>query len=69
MRPSMLGDFRTTVLRLWPLEDLTDLTAAPTRYVDDTHAFVFLPFGVTGDETVASRRRLFRHSGASRNLC
>lgn len=58
MRPSMLDDFRTTVLRLWPLEDLTDLAAAPTRYVDDTHAFVFLPFGVMDDETVVPRSRL-----------
>ena len=29
-RTSMLEDFRTTVLRLWPLEDLTDLGVAPT---------------------------------------
>ena len=37
MRASLLDDFRTTVLRLWPLEDLSDLAAAPTRYVDDVH--------------------------------
>src|ERR671917_2063785 len=30
MRVSMLEDFRTTVLRLWPLEDLSDLGVAPT---------------------------------------
>jgi hypothetical protein len=41
MRESMLEDFRTTVLRLWPLEDLTDLGVAPTSYVDDEHAFAF----------------------------
>ena len=57
MRDSMMDDFRTTVLRLWPLEDLSDLAAAPTRYVDDEHAFVFLPFGVT-DETVVQHSRL-----------
>ena len=57
MRASLLDDFRTTVLRLWPLEDLSDLAAAPTRYVDDIHAFVFLPFGVT-DETVVQRSRM-----------
>ena len=57
MRDSLLDDFRTTVLRLWPLEDLSDLAAAPTRYVDDAHAFVFLPFGVT-DETVVQRSTL-----------
>ncbi len=57
MRPSLLDDFRTTVLRLWPLEDLTDLAAAPTRYIDDIHAFVFLPFGVL-DETVVQHSRM-----------
>ena len=54
----MLEDFRTTVLRLWPLEDLTDLGVAPTNYVDDEHAFVFLPFGVTNDVARVARRRL-----------
>ena len=48
-RASLLEDFRGTVLRLWPLEDLTDLGMSPTRYVDDQHAFAFLPFGVTED--------------------
>ena len=57
MRASLLDDFRTTVLRLWPLEDLYELAAAPTRYVDDAHAFVFLPFGVA-DETLVQRSRL-----------
>ena len=35
MRAAMLEDFRTTVLRLWPLEDLTDLGISPTSYVDN----------------------------------
>ena len=50
-RASMLEDFRTTVLRLWPLEDLTGLGVAPTTYMDDYHAFAFLPFGVSEDES------------------
>ncbi len=58
MRHSMLGDFRTTVLRNWPLEDLSDLGVAPTNYVDDDHAFAFLPFGMTEDATRVARRRL-----------
>ncbi len=57
-RASLLEDFRTTVLRLWPLEDLTDLGVAPTNYIDDRHAFVFLPFGVTKDVSRVARRRL-----------
>ncbi|MBM3943620.1 MAG: hypothetical protein FJ316_12055 [SAR202 cluster bacterium] len=57
-RTSMLEDFRTTVLRLWPLEDLADLGIAPTSYIDDQHAFVFLPFGVTTDTSRIARRRL-----------
>jgi hypothetical protein len=57
-RASMLEDFRTTVLRLWPLEDLADLGISPTSYVDDQHAFVFLPFGVTTQTSVIARRRL-----------
>ena len=57
-REALLEDFRTTVLRLWPLEDLTDLGVAPTNYVDDEHAFVFLPFGVTNDVARVARRRL-----------
>lgn len=57
-RASMLEDFRTTVLRLWPLEDLTDLGVAPTTYMDDSHGFAFLPFGVTQDESRVSHRRL-----------
>ena len=51
MRPAMLDDFRTTVLRLWPLEDLTDLGISSTRYIDDEHAFAFLPFGIREDTT------------------
>lgn len=57
-RLALLEDFRTTVLRLWPLEDLTDLGVAPTNYVDDEHAFAFLPFGVTNDVARVARRRL-----------
>ena len=58
MRDSMLKDFRETVLRLWPLEDLTDLGVSPTSYVDDEHAFAFLPFGVSKVAQKTSRRRL-----------
>ncbi len=58
MRASMLEDFRNTVLRLWPLEDLTDLGVSPTSYVDDEHAFAFLPFGVSGVPKQTSQRRL-----------
>ena len=57
-RTSMLEDFRTTVLRLWPLEDLTDLGVAPTTYMDDDHAFAFLPFGITGDTSRVSHGRV-----------
>ena len=57
-RESLLDDFRNTVLRLWPLEDLTDLGISPTRYVDDHHAFAFLPFGITEDNSVFSEGRL-----------
>ena len=57
-RASMLEDFRTTVLRLWPLEDLTDLGVAPTSYTDDQHAFAFLPFGITQDGGRVGSRRL-----------
>ena len=42
----MLDDFRKAVLKYWPLEDLFDLSVAPTSYVDDLHAFAFLPMGV-----------------------
>ena len=55
-RQSMLEDFRNTVLRLWPLEDLTDLGISPTNYIDDEHAFAFLPFGVpTNADRLAHR--------------
>jgi hypothetical protein len=57
-RASLLADLRQIVLRYWPLEDLTDLGVAPTRYIDDTHAFAFLPFGVTDDISVVRQRRL-----------
>ena len=58
LRASMLEDFRQTVLRLWPLEDLTDLGIAPTNYVDDLHAFAFLPFGVTQDTSQVHERTM-----------
>ena len=58
MRASMLKDFRDTVLRLWPLEDLTDLGVAPTSYIDDIHAFAFLPFGVVEEERAVPRGRM-----------
>ena len=57
MRASMLDDFRNTVLSLWPLEDLTDLGISPTSYVDDRHAFAFLPFGMNEDTTEVTRGR------------
>src|ERR671924_574647 len=58
MRAALLADFRHTVLRFWSLEALHDLGITPTRYVDDTHAFAFLPFGVTTDATWITHRRL-----------
>ena len=58
MRASMMEDFRTTVLGMWPLEDLTDLGVSPTNYIDDVHAFVFLPFGVTQDNSRVHERRM-----------
>lgn len=59
MRASMLEDFRNTVLRLWPLEDLTDLGVSPTSYLDDERAFAFLPFGASAiPERTAGRRLL-----------
>ena len=57
-RQSMLEDFRNTVLRLWPLEDLTDLGISPTNYIDDEHAFAFLPFGVTTNVDRLAHRRV-----------
>ncbi len=50
LREPMLEDFRKVVLRHWPLEDLSDLRVAPTSYVDDSNAFVFLPIGLGDDE-------------------
>ncbi len=58
MRKSMLEDFRNTVLRLWPLEDLTDLGVSPTSYLDDDHAFAFLPFGMSSVLPQTQRRRM-----------
>jgi hypothetical protein len=58
MRAALLADFRRTVLQFWALETLHDLGITPTRYVDDTHAFAFLPFGVTTDATWITHRRL-----------
>ena len=46
----MLDDFRKAVLKYWPLEDLFDLGVAPTSYVDDLHAFAFLPMGIGDDQ-------------------
>ena len=57
-RGSLLEDFRNTVLRLWPLEDLTDLGVSPTSYLDDDHAFAFLPFGASVVPQQTARRRL-----------
>ncbi len=34
------------------MEDLTDLGVAPTSYIDDRHAFAFLPFGIKDDQEV-----------------
>ena len=58
MRSSLLEDFRTTVLRLWPWEDLTDLGVSPTSYLDDNHAFAFLPFGMSNVPVSTAQRRL-----------
>ncbi len=57
-RASLLEDFRSTVLRLWPLEDLTDLGVSPTSYLDDDHSFAFLPFGASNVPQQTPRRRL-----------
>ena len=58
MRAALLGDLRQIVLRFWSIETLGHLGIAPTRYVDDTHAFAFLPFGVTTDATWITHRRV-----------
>jgi hypothetical protein len=58
LRASLLADFRQIVLRHWPLEDLGDVGVAPTRYIDDVHAFAFLPFDVGEDVREVARRRL-----------
>lgn len=58
LRASLLEDFRHIVLRFWPLERLADLGVAPTRYVDDIHAFAFLPFEITTDASWITRGRL-----------
>ena len=57
-RAAMMEDFRDTVLSLWPLEDLTNLGVAPTSYIDDEHAFAFLPFGMAANSSQVSRGRL-----------
>ena len=57
-RGSLLEDFRNTVLRLWPLEDFTDLGVSPTSYLDDDHAFAFLPFGASRVPQQTVQRRL-----------
>ena len=56
--PLMMEDLREVILKLWPLEDLTDLGVAPTSYVDDYHAFAFLPFGITEDQQVVEKSSL-----------
>jgi len=58
MRDALLADFRQIVLRYWSLDALADVGVTPTRYVDDLHAFAFLPFGVTEDATWITHRRL-----------
>ena len=50
--PSMMADFRSAVLKYWPLEDLSNLGMAPTSYIDDQHAFAFLPVDVFDDHEV-----------------
>ena len=52
MYQPMLRDFREAVLKYWPLEDLSDLGVAPTSYVDDFHAFAFLPMGMDDDQEI-----------------
>ena len=51
----MMEDLRVAILKMWPLEDLTDLGVAPTSYIDDYHTFAFLPFGVTEDQEVMTK--------------
>lgn len=58
MRAALLEDLRQIVLRHWRLETLGDLGVTPTRYVDEVHAFAFLPFGVTNDASWITHRRL-----------
>ena len=58
MFPLMMEDFREAILKLWPLEDLTDLGVAPTSYIDDDHAFSFLPFSVTKEQQVMPKSTL-----------
>ena len=58
MFPFMMEDFREAILRLWPLEDLTDLGVAPTSYIDDYRAFAFLPFGIKDNQQVAQKGTL-----------
>jgi hypothetical protein len=54
----MMEDLRVAILKLWPLEDLTDLGVAPTSYLDDHRAFAFLPFGMTQDQQVVEKSSL-----------
>ncbi|MGE3538286.1 MAG: hypothetical protein AB7N91_12750 [Candidatus Tectimicrobiota bacterium] len=58
MRAALLEDFRSIVLRYWPMKELGNLGISPTRYVDETHAFAFLPFGLESDATWVTHRRL-----------
>ena len=63
----LLQDFRQSVLRYWPLEDLDDLGVAPTSYVDDVNAFAFLPIGML-DETLEAQTPVLK-SGLIIPIC
>ncbi len=58
MRGDLFENFRSIVLQYWPLQELADVGISPTRYIDDTHAFAFLPFGLTNDASWITHRRL-----------
>ena len=53
-----MKEFRYTILSLLPLDDPTELQVAPPTYLDDDHAFAYLPFGMTDDESKVSRGRM-----------
>lgn len=58
MRSALFENFRDIVLQYWPLPKLAALGISPTRYIDETHAFAFLPFDLTDDATWVTHRRL-----------